>query len=80
MQVIAPTCSQVLQRTSELCKGASDGAGEATVRDVRLLLRDLVTCVKSQTGLQQRKTPSCSSRQHGDVKAAEVGRHRMAWP
>ncbi|PNW76770.1 hypothetical protein CHLRE_11g475500v5 [Chlamydomonas reinhardtii] len=71
-QVIAPTCSQVLQRTSELCKGASDGAGEATVRDVRLLLRDLVTCVKSQTGLQQRKTPSCSSRQHGDVKAAEL--------
>ncbi|KAG2423850.1 hypothetical protein HXX76_015010 [Chlamydomonas incerta] len=71
-QVIAPTCSQVLQRTADLCKGPSEGAGEATVRDVRLLLRDLVTCVKSQTGQHQRKTPSCSSRQHTDVKAAEL--------
>ncbi len=73
-QVIAPTCSQVLQRTAELCKGPSEGAGEATVRDLRLLLRDLVTCVKAQSGQQQqRKTSSCSSPQLGNVKAAEVG-------
>ncbi|KAG2441275.1 hypothetical protein HYH02_010116 [Chlamydomonas schloesseri] len=72
LEVIAPTCSQVLQRTAELCKSPSEGAGEATVRDVRLLLRDLVTCVKSQTGQQQRKTLCYPSQSLGSVKAAEL--------